>query len=287
MILYHYCSTDTFLKIISSRSIWLSMLDMSNDRLEGKWIETILEREIASRSVLSSNKELVMDSVRGATRFLFAAGFCLSEEPDQLSQWRGYADDGFGFAIGFRREYFEALGSWYRDNREVGFGLTKVLYDETQYKNELDKILAGVEAALDDGALAHRSLLILAEDDGSKAKREKASRRLISTLAPLMILCHHIKNPAFKEENEWRLLSMVTQRNPEFKIAIDRLCDFRGPRDRLVPYRSVVFQDLGIAPIGKIVTGPRNISRKEYIDALLARHGFEDFEIERSSASYR
>ena len=35
---------------------------------------------------------------------------CFSDNPDQLSQWRGYGDDGQGVSIGFNRKYLEKSG---------------------------------------------------------------------------------------------------------------------------------------------------------------------------------
>lgn len=37
-------------------------------------------------------------------RMLTSSSLALSTEEDSLSQWRGYADDGMGYAIGFRPE---------------------------------------------------------------------------------------------------------------------------------------------------------------------------------------
>ena len=38
-------------------------------------------------------------------------GACFSESEDQLSQWRGYAQNGKGLAIGFDKEILETLNS--------------------------------------------------------------------------------------------------------------------------------------------------------------------------------
>ena len=40
--------------------------------------------------------------------------FCMSELPDSLGQWRAYADDGRGVAIGFSREFLHAAEKKYR-----------------------------------------------------------------------------------------------------------------------------------------------------------------------------
>jgi hypothetical protein len=69
-------------------------------------------------------------------QYFFAVGFCLSEDGDLLSQWRGYADDGRGVAIGFESSFFSNLIDSMPD-RFKGFDLlfAKVKYDlEEQQK---------------------------------------------------------------------------------------------------------------------------------------------------------
>lgn len=38
MTVYHYCTLDSFMSIISNKSIWLSDITKSNDSMEIKWI---------------------------------------------------------------------------------------------------------------------------------------------------------------------------------------------------------------------------------------------------------
>ena len=68
--------------------------------------------------------------------------FCLSEEKDLLSQWRGYADDGKGIFIGFNGEFLDGICSLYtspsKDPKATIF-FDKVHYDKNianDYINE-------------------------------------------------------------------------------------------------------------------------------------------------------
>ena len=99
---YHYCSIDSFFKIIESKSIWLSNSSVMNDfeentRIEKHFsmIDSLFENEnhIELKNWIKPFYELFKPD--------YSLIFCLSEEKDQLSQWRGYANDGTGVSIGF------------------------------------------------------------------------------------------------------------------------------------------------------------------------------------------
>ena len=40
-IMYHYCPTSAFLKIVESRTLWLSDFSTTNDRMEGRWADRL------------------------------------------------------------------------------------------------------------------------------------------------------------------------------------------------------------------------------------------------------
>ena len=44
--LYHYCSLETFISIISNKCLRLSDLSKSNDYMERKWIINIIEEAL-------------------------------------------------------------------------------------------------------------------------------------------------------------------------------------------------------------------------------------------------
>lgn len=108
-ILYHYCSTATFHSIVDTRSVRLSSLSLSNDTLEGKLVANAVA-QLAKRDDLSQATSLrLQDYLNFFEKIFDGLGFCLSEDGDVLSQWRGYAADATGVAIGFSRAYLEWL----------------------------------------------------------------------------------------------------------------------------------------------------------------------------------
>ena len=107
-ILYHYTSLETFLKIIESGKIRLTDLAQSNDALEGKYILNRLVAEIQKSNIPASFHSVLVNVLEEHVSYTRALGFCMSEEADQLSQWRGYGDDGQGVCLGFNRYELES-----------------------------------------------------------------------------------------------------------------------------------------------------------------------------------
>lgn len=133
-VLYHYCSLSAFTSITSSKEIRLTDLLKSNDYLEGTWLFDTIDASLyllnikfqeylapdwpvalqseESRNKLFSEFRQYVNAARKKQRDNYAFyGFCLSEEEDLLSQWRGYADDGQGVAIGFSKVFFNLFAT--------------------------------------------------------------------------------------------------------------------------------------------------------------------------------
>lgn len=118
MLGYYYCSLSTFLNIIKNKQVYLSDPLKMNDSLEIKWYLEKLNNEaralnrqefdlpdsifekMKSRSHLDFTFEEFMEKLdsRGQRSIYIS---CFSKNPDLLSQWRAYAEDGTGVSIGF------------------------------------------------------------------------------------------------------------------------------------------------------------------------------------------
>ena len=112
-IAYHYCDKRTFLSIISNKKIWLSDINTMNDYSEGHWgYERFIE---AANRVLDTAGVEVVDQIdqvfsSSGLRQLFTL-CCFSTNGDSLSQWRSYANDGSGVAIGFDTSLLQLLNA--------------------------------------------------------------------------------------------------------------------------------------------------------------------------------
>lgn len=113
-IVYHYCSLEAFKSIIENECLWLCDVEKSNDSAERVYFENIMLEQIDRyaedlKSKYDANKERALQALQLVKEALqnpktdhapvYSCSF--SYNGDQLSQWRGYADDGYGVSIGF------------------------------------------------------------------------------------------------------------------------------------------------------------------------------------------
>lgn len=269
-VLYHYCSTSSFVSIISSRSIWLSSLNLSNDTMEGKLVAETL-KGLASRDDLDQEIISTMQkSIAISEKSFHGLGFCLSEKGDLLSQWRGYAVDGTGFSIGFSKQYFLTLLDSLDELKS--FSLEKVLYNAKDHEKAIRPTYNKVKEMVDNGVSPdwYATIEGLPETPNS----------LFLNLFALSFRLYTLKTVAFREEKEWRLISHLV-------TSLDLSCDFHSLYDRIVPHKVLNLNMVKDEPIVEVIIGPKNLTPSEVVETLLKKHGFSDVKISRSSATYR
>jgi hypothetical protein len=184
--LFHYCSMQTLLAILENKTLRLSSINHMNDCNELRYFQRLAMQHIKEIPDLT-------DDDRGAIELFYAADrldqqdhvsleafantycFCLSTQPDDLSQWRGYGDDGHGVAIGFCRSMLVEFA-----NKRLDFSFVPIQYNEP--------------AAID----ALRALGF--SNPAGSLFRLVSARRAIDRLAA------QFKDPAFEAEHEWRLI---------------------------------------------------------------------------------
>ena len=284
-ILYHYCSNDSFLSIIQSKSIWLSSLSLSNDSSEGKLVDKLLsdlakEEDLEQREIneISEHISLLHSVIDGL-------GFCLSKEGDLLSQWRGYASDGAGVSIGFSKDYIQKLADFDDGSDSHKFTLRKIEYDPKIQKKLLRPDFDKLKKLIDQGVFKPpRSILASAVQSEERAEEEQAKDALQKKFNAAILLLigklYLLKNKAFKEEAEWRLISLFIKDGLDASL-------FRATNSGIIPYRSFELVELGENPIVKVVLGPKNKTPEYVIENLLKSNGFKSTEIEISKATYR
>lgn len=213
-------------------------------------------------------------------------GFCLSEERDLLSQWRGYAADATGVCIGFSRDYLAWLSDSSSDPSNPKVSLKQVRYDPVLHEAEVEPTYLEAKRLINEGAFnlsGVRLLLDTRTDEEIEEDRKKNSRALTSLSFALLNLfpkLYLLKSPAFKEEREWRLLSHLIQ-------GIEDDCSYRVKDDRIIPFRTVQLHEIPRKPIVEVLLGPKHTTPVRMVEQFLKRHGFDDVRVLRSEGTYR
>jgi hypothetical protein len=205
--------------------------------------------------------------------------FCLSEEPDLLSQWQAYSEHGSGYALGFSSKGLRDLVQ-----RSLGQYLVRVVYDEkTQLKQAQHDLGQFV-------TLIHEfEKRVPPTDEGQRASiAEKLFNRLLNEVIRLQA---KFKSPAYQGEKEWRILQFVHPRSvhPEIK--------FRSAHGRLVPYLELDFRQPQPPPVPKppplpierVIAGPtleRELSERT-LRLLFMKHGYSNVTVENSAVPFR
>lgn len=187
---------------------------------------------------------------------------CFTEKPDSLGQWRGYAG-GDGFALGFKRA---ALGEltvpcWDYVNGAVDPASDK-WFDQPvpppqqvnygDYKR--DSVLRDATAALKEYISLHDEVVPYV-------------RFSIDIVNIALRICLILKDEAFQEESEWRLIAM--------QPAMANLSFRSGGHGNggIVPFTQLVYP---VDALVKIVIGPGNAPdlRERALRQMLEIHGF-------------
>lgn len=278
-ILYHYCGLDAFLSIIKNSTLWLSDIRKSNDYLECVYCRDKINEKI--RGFLEDDKEALeawdfgynINSDLSMDMISYVA--CFSENKDQLSQWRGYADNGAGIAVGFSRESFADL----KEAAPSHISFRKVIYDEKEQEKFIERIAR----------------------DSIKAMETKPVAQVAAELNQNYRLQFPVlKNASFEEEAEWRIIF-----NDSFskrKRHVGKNILFSGIRytvreKRLVSYIEMDFSKLKYNAIKEIWIGPKAEVEIPDILHLLDVYGYYDgvenynesapIKIAHSASSYR
>jgi hypothetical protein len=285
MNLFHYCSNDTMISILQNKEIWASELALSNDLMEGKWIREVFLDYCKERNVNASDQNELLHYLDFVIEMAGYAGFCTSEVGDLLSQWRAYADNGAGVSIGFNSDYFEALGTLKRDrNDSFSAHLAKIEYDLAEQKKLIAEYVDRILNYVADGAL-QRSTILTSEED-QKNRREKY-RQMGLHFIFFIFFVFLLKNPAFAEEREWRVISHIMRTERDATLGQLAKMEFKPYEDRVVPFVRIPLEQLQQQSITEIVLGPRNATPERTVEAILIKYGWSNVSVRKSEASYR
>lgn len=248
---------------------------------------TILERESLDKDSVAPIKS----ALENLPELFEGLAFCFSECGDLLSQWRGYALNGEGFSIGFSLEYFRLLSGKSEENKSKIY-LSKAIYEPSEQEKALHPIVNKLKEEIVTGKLKRPKPLTALEFLGNLDADLEYSKNLQEYRSTLFKQYHNIamslenlyalKNPAFSEEKEWRLISHFIK-----EADSKEQCQFRISENRIVPYREIKLSELDIPPIVEVIVGPKNTTPEYVVKRFLSQHGFKNIDVRKSVASYR
>ncbi len=296
-LVYHYCNESVFKEIIQKKTLRFSDITKSNDSAELRWITTYFEpifieelnkaNENSLFRTAYQNVDLVkffqkftdaffVKALYGEEKFFWFYASCLSLEGDLLSQWRGYADDGKGFSIGFKREVFEqySIGGFTFLNIRAG----EVEYEKNKHvfsvEESIKKLFVDLNKVVEINDLCNESI-------------RHIFRNCFQELIEKAVF---IKNPFFREEKEWRM-SVWTYK--EFGdddtillvnngVLEEYALNYREKDGKKIPYF-----DLNFVPekVERIILGPKNKTNRAELDIFLKNNGFE-CDLKESDGTY-
>ena len=186
--------------------------------MEGKLVASAIARLAERDSLDQDSLRRIQDAIGILEKDYDGLGFCLSEDSDLLSQWRGYAENATGVSIGFSSEYLKWLSSENRSRDIPGFTLAKVAYEPSAHDASVAPTYLKVKDLIAAGALkmlGRRSLLTDTRTD-EEIERDNASIwsaawNLFGDTLGLLPELFRLKAPAFREEREWRLISYLVK----------------------------------------------------------------------------
>lgn len=239
--LYHYTSLAGLMGIVSSKAIWASEIKYLNDADELKYLGKCVRSSLAQRESSDATTTEVFRQFIEWTKerldhghMLFVCSF--TESGNLLSQWRGYCPPGKGVSVGFNPDTIKAAAD------QQAFLIGKCVYG----RQEQDKIITYLIDAVLSKALT----------DGPAPKNKKHPSQSYHAIfesleLDILRIAALLKNPAFREENEWRLVSPfhINYVNAPIKYR-------EGPR-MLVPYIEFKLSDgLSPAEFDNVFVGP-------------------------------
>jgi len=283
-ILFHYCSAPSFQSILETGKVRFSDINMLNDSAEMHWGYGVFEEAAGRLIKIAETKE----ALKGLNKAFFDKVdeiiapmqhrvhpfvFCLSRERDSLSQWRAYADDGRGFAIGFSAIAIKCMP-------------VSLLAVEYEREKQVQEMMDALGATFME----------------NEADEQKFGTKFFESSMMIGNYILAFKNPSFRDEKEIRCLHLVgaeiNEKVMKFRDHGGVLGDgkevagedvrFRIQDNALAAYLDMPFRRNFESPAIKAVDlGPRNPNWPTNVLYFAGALGYENLRIRKSTSTYR
>jgi len=227
-VVHHYTTPSGAHGTIQSGRVWATYIHFLNDSSE--WVRTadMADRVLDELGVAGCHPWAAFRQLIPELRRDGAFVVCFSGAANQLSQWRAYG--GRGYSLGFNGAFLSHLAS----ELDTTAIYAPVLYDPSA-QVALMREVATAMVGKDPMAVGAAGI-----------------SNQIGFYAFLSIAAVFCKDPAFGEEQEWRLAI-----RPDADIDMEALLvQYRATDDAIVPYIEVPLPDVGHAPLLQVLVGP-------------------------------
>jgi Protein of unknown function (DUF2971) len=283
--IYHYTNSSGLMGILNSKSLWATDVWYMNDTGEATYAIETITRFIESCTPESEEMRSLCFYVK---KILNNEGWseasprhyisCLSENGDQLSQWRSYGY-GRGYSIGFDLQALLQLFS----GRDAAGSLGKVIYDQSFQETLISDLYQEAERVL-HGLLGDSD----AQANLSPHGLTQLTTAVSGFLASSSIVSDFFKHPAFSEEAEARIHASraFTDGKPTGDVK------FRDSTLGITSYVEIPLCPPGvdhISVIREIIIGPQPHQHEvqRAVGQLFAANGLPDVEIRLSQVPLR
>jgi hypothetical protein len=266
--LFHYTDLDGVAGILGTRSLWLSKISTLNDTSEISLAVRQFKAEAdEAAGNLEEDEAAFLREAAGQLDSFKRTNICVgsfSEERDHLNQWRSYANDGRGIALGFDSHELRAIA------HEFDVRLVRCIYDPRLHTRITKDLVA----------------LLLNAFRAAPPRTDEARRELLGMFNTTFLLAAPvIKDHHFGLENEWRLVSMPRSPDDRHLTAIltGNLASVRFvlPLCEKSQERSHIISSVTVGP----TLDPENVA--DAVDVLARHQGFEIPAVRFSRVPYR
>lgn len=273
--LYFYCKHNVFENIIKNRKIWLSDMRKSNDYSEIagniEEINDALKEELNKSNLRFSKnekdnriikKQILQHALKRNISNLmrsFWLAMCFTDLEDDLSQWRGYGNDGKGYSICFNKNKLE---------KQISHSLIKlreVAYSDDDHKSFIRDAVANIVSRLSELSVKGRCITSqgnLTKDVVNEIKTWADS--LVDTVA-------FYKNSSFMAEKETRLcysrVFLLEQLKHKDKSSYLNKLKCRVTENDIIAYIEL---EIELDVIEEIIIGPTNSVTVEDVRLFLS-----------------
>jgi len=279
-IIYHYTSDDGLRGILETGQLWLSDIFNLNDPselshgfshavniLNGKAAEGPPESQVFAKHFSAFHQA----GMQGSAHY-FVCSF--SADGNDLGQWRAYADNGRGYALGFDAKALEDVFT-----KENGVAIPNNCTFSVTYK---DAVIAEFHRQMIDSMFG---LISLPHGKNMESTALHAHMKELSVTLSVHVLraALFFKHEAYRNETEYRFLQIHRADVPPPEVKR------RYRSYELVKYREFDWKRLQAGALKRIVVGPAADPAKatRFATDCLAACNVENVEVVCSDIPYR